>query len=140
MTDRGDLENVAEAIRRGTLLARLRVTAAVCEKQHLLAEVYRGEAGDLYVVHRVAGLATRATDDEGAGDAWRRMFLTGHEWRVTPLDRRDHNGDLLPPMCMRTFSTKCSCAGLVAVTETALRDAVKHGKKRFVVRVSTERL
>lgn len=138
MSDWGDLENVAEAIARGTPLAQLRVTAAVCERDHVLAEVFRDQDGDLHVRHREAGLTVRTTDDEDVSDRWRRMFLTGRGWRVTPLDRRDANGDLLPPMRMRTFSTKCSCAGLVAVPETALRDAVRRGKKRVVVRVLPE--
>ena len=138
MTDRGDLENVAEAIRRGIPLAKLCVAAAVCEKDHVLAEVYRDEDGDLYVRHREAGLTVRTTDDEDPSDRWRRMFLTGRGWRVTPVDRRDHNGELLPPMRMRTFSSRCPCATLAAVPEVALRDAVKRGKKRVVVRVLLE--
>ena len=113
-----ELTPVFAAIQRGSKRSRLRLTAAVCPKNHVVAEVFRGSDGDLYVIYALGGLLSeRVTYAEPLG---RR--LPGRGQSVGP-------GDIV----VLALGARCRCSDVWSIEHREFEEAITAGRRRFVV-------
>lgn len=111
-----DLARVFAAMRRGTLNHKVRVLKVTCPNGHTLADVYRGESGTLWAVHK--------TMNKGGG-------RTSNDKQIV-AERLERARGNIPRQVGKTWEVWCR-DGTWSFPAYLLLDAISRGDRRLVI-------